>query len=531
MSIDYTRESSINFDHTLGLVEYYKPQQDAAFECIFIHNVFLQLESSAFYARPSSSSDTSNVVEIHDSPFFVSNPFGDEFTKADDMQAEYKYNLKELVGDDCEYFIKAVRANGKQTRLSENVAFMWLEQVLQDDVVFEVDSQVMGISWLSDIFSSTRERVDIAIYNEVGTRHRLVLGIEVQSSQMIFTLRKATYFAANAVRLLRYEDPAFDQFTVFAIPSIDASSCIVKVNVQWKDLVFFVTLTCYQDAQDGIDEIRKVVQSQLEVPFLPTTECYYPYPIRLNKMDMVCNFGTPLGIQLHTTKNIVVEVNNEIYKVIYSTTDSGYLKLLGIDYSNLPRGSVGRFIKPVQTSLKRHNKYDIYKYIKVKYSSLTCMKAKQCLKELTLSIKNALDDLHSFELSHNDIRLPNICFNANYEAILIDVDRCAWINSLHPMFGGAQSCMYKIKHFKQDKKVTGAHTDYMQLGWLVAFILDNDGHTNNEHLRDWDTQPDYIKECKLINSLINTGEWNQIYYDEWKLEGQLTMQEVIDNNA
>ena len=36
----------------------------------------------------------------------------------------------------------------------------------------------------------------------------------------------------------------------------------------------------------------------------------------------------------------------------------------------------------------------------------------------------ALQDLHAFGYSHNDIRLPNVCFDKAHKAVLIDIDRC-----------------------------------------------------------------------------------------------------------
>ena len=43
--------------------------------------------------------------------------------------------------------------------------------------------------------------------------------------------------------------------------------------------------------------------------------------------------------------------------------------------------------------------------------------ASKCLKHLVKSIKAALDELHGLEFSHNNIRLPNICFDTNYQAV------------------------------------------------------------------------------------------------------------------
>ena len=53
---------------------------------------------------------------------------------------------------------------------------------------------------------------------------------------------------------------------------------------------------------------------------------------------------------------------------------------------------------------------------------LTVNKAAGCLRDLVEKIKSALDELHSYNLSHNDVRLENTCFNGQYNAVLIDLD-------------------------------------------------------------------------------------------------------------
>ena len=51
-----------------------------------------------------------------------------------------------------------------------------------------------------------------------------------------------------------------------------------------------------------------------------------------------------------------------------------------------------------------------------------------------------------------------------------------------------------------DSTPRGKKTDYMQLGWLVAYILDQSNQ--DEHEREWDTQPDAIKDNIAVKSLI-----------------------------
>ena len=79
-------------------------------------------------------------------------------------------------------------------------------------------------------------------------------------------------------------------------------------------------------------------------------------------------------------------------------------------------------IKPIPIETLSFYPIVVYDYKKVKYGPLTRKDAISCLISLVQTIKQALDELHRASLSHNDLRLPNICFNEDYEAVLIDLD-------------------------------------------------------------------------------------------------------------
>ena len=61
-------------------------------------------------------------------------------------------------------------------------------------------------------------------------------------------------------------------------------------------------------------------------------------------------------------------------------------------------------------------------------------------------------DLHTIY----DVRLPNICFDDNNNAVLIDLDRCDSVESSALLMKG---CMYK--------KFGPQEHDWLQLGWLA----------------------------------------------------------------
>ena len=112
--------------------------------------------------------------------------------------------------------------------------------------------------------------------------------------------------------------------------------------------------------------------------------------------------------------------------------------------------------------------FHVYQYNKIVYGAMTNEEAFKCLKALISSIKFALDGLHKLGLSHNDVRLPNICFNEQYNSILID------IQAFHPLYSAANSCMYEIHHLVHRicvGEARGKLCDYMQLGWLAVYVI------------------------------------------------------------
>ena len=84
------------------------------------------------------------------------------------------------------------------------------------------------------------------------------------------------------------------------------------------------------------------------------------------------------------------------------------------------------------------------------YSPLEVKDASKVLQTLTEKIKAALDELHEQGFMHCDVRLPNICFNEQLAAVLIDVDRACRTNNVTRLVGVVASCMYRVPRGARD---------------------------------------------------------------------------------
>ena len=475
--------------------------------------LFIPLESFAYYIPLSSSSNASKAVPISASPYFKLDKYSAGYYDADHI--ENSYALETVVGNFYNTYLKSCSESGSGV-VSEELAKRWLQWDLfsyYQDLDYTVSCEIPGMYVLPAMYCGSRIKPDVAVYQK-SDRCKLVFAVEVQSSPMIETLKKTTYLAASILRFLKCENKDVNEFTAFAIPSINEESCITKVCVDWKQLKFNVKLTLYENPDEGRKAMKEVLSSQMRcTPYLPVLK-YCKYPIILNNKDLQ-HIGIPEAQQIPTTQHLVLEFADIIYKIIYELNEQiAYYEFV----SQIP--TTPKFIiKP--KFYKVSGGYHMCEYQKVRYPAMMIGTALLCIKDLLSGIKNALDELHSYGLSHNDVRIPNICFNEAFEAVLIDVDRVYDVHSIHPLFGESTSCLYQIQHFKGE--FDGKNTDFMQVGWLAAFILD---HSQHEHSRKWKDQKDEIQNCKFIYALINHGKWDSVYFNQWKIKS-LTIKEVL----
>ena len=130
--------------------------------------------------------------------------------------------------------------------------------------------------------------------------------------------------------------------------------------------------------------------------------------------------------------------------------------------------------------------------------------AKECLIDFLQSVKAAVDELHSHDMAHLDIHLPNICLrntpDGKFEAVLIDLERCkrSITSTLQEQI--YDSCMYNGSY-------TLEQLDYLQVFWMAFWILlcpdEVDYHQMHE-INFGQEYEDILNFIKVFNSEI----WN-----------------------
>ena len=370
-----------------------------------------------------------------------------------------------------------------------------------------VDSQVPGQTYLHPIETSSDKRPDVTVYD--SSCQKVVLLVEVQSSPMREVVNKSIQGAADLLRLLCCKDVDFDQFSVFALPKCGVRRCAVKITVTWKDRHFNYELKLLTIVNDLWSEIKCVVESQANVPSLPDEEnINRNFLVPLSRRDLSA-YGENAK-QMESPHHIMIDNVVQIYKVVTKYSEKDALKSLILAVAFEKNHNPKHFILPMPVS-----ETDIFAYAKVFYGPLDRLQARQCLRTLVKKIHEALSELHCMGFAHAD--------NCKYEAVLIDMDRCVRRN-MYPnaamSFEGA-SCMYNKPNRIDADNFNGEHLDYLQLGWLVAWVLSSD---SNYHNRTWVDQDNSITTDKFVSTLVLEGT-----YDESALLGSTVVTDIECN--
>ncbi len=97
------------------------------------------------------------------------------------------------------------------------------------------------------------------------------------------------------------------------------------------------------------------------------------------------------------------------------------------------------------------------------------------VRDLAFSVWLALCEFHSFGYAHLNVRLENICYNNNNEAVLIDLDNAVNVNE-GVWWRASKSLMYPL-----NSTFTCENWDFVQLGlMLIRIILPTSNYHQDE---------------------------------------------------
>ncbi len=260
---------------------------------------------------------------------------------------------------------------------------------------------------------------------------------------------------------------------MFCFPKCKVPQCIIEINVEWKHFHIFTKLKRFPKLEDGLGRLKEVIKAQKERH--PQIRAPFNKAVMTLSDDDLKIFGTGF-MQIDSPSHIIVTDKKNVVKLLY---DSGEMRSieaiikLDLGLNECPLG-VPSFFAPFAYS---------YKYFP--HAPLKWREAKSCLRGLVVGVNTVLTTLHSQNVCHNDLKLDNICFDEQFTPCLIDFDRSS-SERVAPRFYNyvGSSCMYDVFNPVVKDKARDADADYMQLGWMVAWLFVDE--PLDYHRREWE---------------------------------------------
>ena len=310
-------------------------------------------------------------------------------------------------------------------------------------VICEPTFKFNGIS--SDIFpalyDTPRNRGDVAVHVE-GTN---LVNIEVNSSPMSETVTKVIRGLVELLRIVKahnIKDSIELKLIGFALPKLNTTGLAVKVEVSYKPIymafeALFIVLKV-SDFPDllvnAIEHNSNILQACKESSIKKASKTYI---VTLNDKEL-SEFGE-YSKQCISQFAVLCEAKNEC-----GIIECFKKPILNSSYSQLKditQPSSYRVHYEMHDRVKK-----MVKYTKVKHDPLTYKEAKECLHDLIRKVVDVSLQLNKEGIQHKDLRLPNICFDENYNLILIDLDRSDCISPLE----AEEKNQYELKKFAND---------------------------------------------------------------------------------
>ena len=397
---------------------------------------------------------------------------------------------------------------------------------------------------LPDSLCPTNERPDVWISEGSNV---VILVAEVHSGEgpegYRSTLNKEVIGLMTQLRMLRYQYD-INQVVGFVLPNSSEPFFVTKVTVRFEALRFHYTFeripsleaveasirAGYQANKDAIGRLRPSLNSGDIVA----------YPIKLTGSecdDLRKEFKLEERVELEQVQSwnsFILQGNNgKVYKFYlneksYSDTNSFTLTIK----------SKAKQHKQIDRLLLHEEELTVFNLsipflqFPAAILPLSTSEARECLVPLLKSTKEAIDQIHSFDFAHLDIRLPNICFRKNdgeVFAVLIDFERVEKYLSSEDI-PDYDSCLYNPLDPKDC--LTIEQCDFMQLGWMAVWILhfDNALAGYDPHKLDTAWREDHIpsstREDPFVNQLVRRGVFSDQHLNSSTVLGEANRQSL-----
>ena len=148
---------------------------------------------------------------------------------------------------------------------------------------------------------------------------------EVQSSPMLWTERKATFGAADMLRVLRCRDHSINEIITFEFPNTQSKQCLVEIQVKWNNFCFETRTVRYRNIQKGLKRLQEIIVDQgKRLLKLPDIFFYTSTP---KKKNLSYNFTISTRIELILSKGKGLYSRLNITYMVYTPTRIGAVNI------------------------------------------------------------------------------------------------------------------------------------------------------------------------------------------------------------
>ena len=378
----------------------------------------------------------------------------------------------------------------------------------EDDIEIVIESSVPGLenSAISELACPKLQIPDLYLKPKNEDYAQMVM--EICSSPYEDTIRKCILGLTDLLRMRTMLNPNEKRMVGFCFPKLPQGAragkrCVVELEVYWEGFQFVYKLKPLKKTEvAGRISEAKVFLRGLQ-PVNDRNKQSKSFVLQLAGDDLVTYFGEG-AIQLESKNSIMIRSKTKAYKIPLWVNERDKMVIAS---QALTIASQALALASLLTSSSFHHvvnlvEYEIHGLLCFMYDWLPHYpmvreEAKRCIGHLFTEICSAIKQLHlQTKLGHMDIRLDNICFNVNYKPVLIDLERAERIrNKFPPYLSESASCMY-------DRDKTIEENDWMQFGWMFAWVLHKSGSYHDRKFRDL---PAFVQEDQTLQLLILEG--------------------------
>ena len=355
---------------------------------------------------------------------------------------EYGYNLNELAQrGGYEIDIEKLKKHSDSNYgLSDKAAVQLISYLTQHNSNLKVEyhpyhifngKSVDDLPLLYDTKCNMSDVGVVAVKVEETKEGRTTLvTMEVNSSPMETTIVKTIHGLIQLGRVIKAQDVHNEDLVGFAVPKLNVKGAAVKVNLKFDSSLMAFTVTLkFLKCSDFPAELQSAICSNLTV----LTKCKRStvfckeFLICLSEDDMK-HFGAN-PVQSKCNSGLLLEAGSKqnmfcLKKPIFTTGCFNVLRFVAFK-PKIP-SKLLRHVLDYEVDLSKN----LFQYRKVTHNPLSYLEAEKCLHALLLQVHKICEMLFENSLLHSDIRLPNICFDFDFNIVLIDFDDVEFTRNL-----------------------------------------------------------------------------------------------------